>query len=278
MESRVLNAVTCRVTQGYSATHRGVDLVKAPSQTCAVTAHGGGVVVACQTGKGRNVAAVGTASYGNYVKIDHQNGYQTLYAHLANTPLRVGDRVCAGQQIGYMGNTGRSFGAHLHFEVRCGDTRIDPTPFLNAELPPFIAYRGYTDRWLAEVRGCHDGSDGFAGIRAKPLSALAVQAAVSVRYRVHLKDRARWLPWVTAYNLSDPRDGYAGNTGEVIDAVQIQTTDTQYEVQYRTSSVGGGWHGWCVGLTDVTGDGYAGVFGKAVDRVQMRLIRKEGAK
>lgn len=56
--------------------------------------------------------------YGNYIVIRHSNGAQTLYAHLSRNDVGVGASVTAGQTIGAMGNTGRSTGPHLHFEVR----------------------------------------------------------------------------------------------------------------------------------------------------------------
>ena len=56
--------------------------------------------------------------YGNYIVIKHANGAQTLYAHLNANYVGVGDYVSAGEVIGGMGNTGRSTGTHLHFEVR----------------------------------------------------------------------------------------------------------------------------------------------------------------
>lgn len=56
--------------------------------------------------------------YGNYVVIKHNNGTQTLYSHLSNAIVAVGQSVTSGQTIGYMGSTGKSTGVHLHFEVR----------------------------------------------------------------------------------------------------------------------------------------------------------------
>ena len=65
-------------------------------------------------------------SYGNYCIISHGNGRATLYAHQRQLPLvKVGDTVQKGQVIGYVGNTGNSFGAHLHFELRVNGVRGD---------------------------------------------------------------------------------------------------------------------------------------------------------
>lgn len=66
------------------------------------------------------------SSYGNYCIINHGNGYATLYAHQKQLPLvKVGDTVSRGQVIGYVGNTGNSYGAHLHFELRVNGVRDD---------------------------------------------------------------------------------------------------------------------------------------------------------
>ncbi len=65
-------------------------------------------------------------SYGNYCIISHGSGYATLYAHQSRLPLvKAGDTVQKGQVIGYVGNTGNSYGAHLHFELRVNGVRDD---------------------------------------------------------------------------------------------------------------------------------------------------------
>lgn len=274
MACRVLQKGVTRITQGYSSAHKGVDMGRAHVTGEPVTAHSAGRVVFCQTGQKNNQNATGNASYGNCVKIDHGGGYATLYAHLAKVNVKKGDVVTEGQVIGTMGNTGRSFGMHLHFEVRKQEQRIDPTPYLEADLPlgnPHVMYKAYTNRWLPEVIDCDDvNTDGYAGIRGTAFSALlAVPSCGSLRYRVHLLKDKRWLPWVV-----DNTD-YAGNYGEAIDAVQLQLVGAEgYEVQYRVSSKDKNrWYGWCVGLADKTGDGYAGVFGKAIDRIQLKIVR-----
>lgn len=70
--------------------------------------------------------------YGNCVEIDHGNGLMTRYAHMSGFRSRVGQQVGAGQVIGLIGNTGRSTGPHLHFEVRINDRAVNPRPFLEA--------------------------------------------------------------------------------------------------------------------------------------------------
>ncbi|HET7145504.1 MAG TPA: M23 family metallopeptidase, partial [Anaerolineales bacterium] len=64
--------------------------------------------------------------YGNVVQIDHGNGYVTVYAHLSQINVSQCQSVGQGTLIGYSGNTGNSFGAHLHFEIRINGANINP--------------------------------------------------------------------------------------------------------------------------------------------------------
>lgn len=72
------------------------------------------------------------SSYGYYIKIDHGNGFQTLYAHClpGSLMVNVGDHVDAGQAIARVGQSGYATGPHLHFEVRVNGTCVDPGPYL----------------------------------------------------------------------------------------------------------------------------------------------------
>lgn len=65
-------------------------------------------------------------SYGNLVVIRHDNGLETYYAHLSKIQVECGQKVKAGEQIGLAGNTGRSYGSHLHFETRYLGAAINP--------------------------------------------------------------------------------------------------------------------------------------------------------
>ena len=68
--------------------------------------------------------------YGNYVIVAHGGGIMTLYGHLLETDVRVGDSVARGQRIGLEGTSGLSTGPHLHFELRVNDQVTDPMPYL----------------------------------------------------------------------------------------------------------------------------------------------------
>lgn len=97
-------------TQGIHG-HNGVDIASALNTP--ILAAASGEVVLSRFG-GWN------GGYGNYIVVKHANGIQTLYAHLNENLVAQGDTVTKGQVIGKMGNTGKSTGVHLHFEVRGG--------------------------------------------------------------------------------------------------------------------------------------------------------------
>jgi murein DD-endopeptidase MepM/ murein hydrolase activator NlpD len=96
--------------------HRGVDFA-APSGTPIFAAGSGTIVYRSRNG-----------SYGNYIRIRHNSEYSTAYAHLSkfNRNVTKGSRVRQGQIIGYVGTTGRSTGAHLHYEILRRGRQINP--------------------------------------------------------------------------------------------------------------------------------------------------------
>lgn len=131
LKCRVLKNGVCEITQYYGGNHIGIDLVGENYTISDVAAHSNGVVVAVQTGKVNNQGSTGDESYGNFVKINHGNGWETLYAHLQTVNVVVGEKVVKGTLIGTMGNTGNSYGAHLHFEVIKDNVRVDPYEYLD---------------------------------------------------------------------------------------------------------------------------------------------------
>ena len=101
---------------GYSKMHAGVDF-GVPHGT-PIKAAGSGVIETAGRG----------GAYGVMVKIQHDGGYRTLYAHMSRLAegIRTGSKVNQGQIIGYVGSTGRSTGPHLHYEVRVKDRPVNP--------------------------------------------------------------------------------------------------------------------------------------------------------
>lgn len=87
------------------------------------------------TGDGKVTRADNKSSgYGNHIRIDHGYGYVTLYAHLSEMNVRAGQKVKRGDVIGLVGNTGKSMGPHLHYEVRKEGTPINPINFYFNDL------------------------------------------------------------------------------------------------------------------------------------------------
>ncbi|SBT64442.1 Peptidase family M23 [Micromonospora sediminicola] len=115
--------ITSCYGQRWGTLHAGIDFAM-PAGTPIRAAAAGTVVKAGDVGDG----------YGNSVFVDHHNGYLTHYAHQSRLLVDVGDKVRAGQVIGYEGATGDATGPHLHFEVHQGAmwNQIDPAPFLRA--------------------------------------------------------------------------------------------------------------------------------------------------
>lgn len=255
--SRLLYEGEYQITQKYKKlTHKGIDIVKYKSETCKIKAHTEGVVALIQTGQKNDKNAKGTKSYGNFVKIKHPDGYYTLYAHLKEVYVKKGEKLAKGDFVGYMGNTGKSYGAHLHFEVRNEkDTRIDPTKYLTEDLPNMVdKYRVYDNvknKWLPKVK---IGSKDYAGNLGNGVSALQVSNRT---YRVHDKIKNKWLPWVIG------ETDYAGNLPNNIDGVQIKGAT------YRVHIKGGKWLDW-VDKVDNTKNGYAGIFGETIDAIQVK--------
>jgi murein DD-endopeptidase MepM/ murein hydrolase activator NlpD len=105
---------------GNTEYHPGIDIGVDVGTTVAAAAAGKVIIVGWVSG------------YGNYIAIDHGGGISTGYGHLSSFYVSVGQEVQRGQAIGASGNTGRSTGPHLIFEVRRNGTPVDPNPYLGA--------------------------------------------------------------------------------------------------------------------------------------------------
>lgn len=111
--------VTSEYGGRWGRMHDGMDF-GAPTGTMIYAADGGTVVRASYYG-----------GYGNCIEVDHGNGFLTRYGHCSRILVNAGDRVYQGQEIGLVGNTGNSFGSHLHFEVRINGASQNPRNYVN---------------------------------------------------------------------------------------------------------------------------------------------------
>jgi murein DD-endopeptidase MepM/ murein hydrolase activator NlpD len=105
------------ITTYFLPYHPGIDIA-AVEGTPELAADAGQVVFS------------GWGEYGIYVEIDHGNGFHTVYGHMEQALVQVGQTVSPGQEIGLMGSTGRSTGPHLHFEIRYQGVPQNPLDFL----------------------------------------------------------------------------------------------------------------------------------------------------
>ncbi|PSN11393.1 metalloendopeptidase [filamentous cyanobacterium CCT1] len=85
------------------------------------------------TAEGVVVRADYNGGYGNHVRIDHGYNYETLYAHMSEIEVKIGDRVQRGDVVGYLGSTGRSSGPHLHYSIYRNGQAVNPRYYLKLE-------------------------------------------------------------------------------------------------------------------------------------------------
>lgn len=126
--TRITSAYGWRVhpVYRYKKFHSGIDIA-ASLGTKVVAARGGTVILVSAPVQGRSYGGWG---YGNYIVIDHGDGKATLYGHLKQVEVSVGNGVDAGDRIGLVGSTGTSTGPHLHFEVRVNGNTVNPSDYV----------------------------------------------------------------------------------------------------------------------------------------------------
>ncbi|MBV9570100.1 MAG: M23 family metallopeptidase [Alphaproteobacteria bacterium] len=149
---------------GYSRMHKGVDF-GVPIGT-PVMAAGAGVIQ--QEGR--------LGGYGNFISVNHQNGYSTAYGHLSRFApgIHVGSRVRQGQVIAYSGNSGMSTGPHLHYEIRIRDAQVNPAAvkiatgrrLFGRDLREFLDDRLHVDSELASMPLENKVAEGGGELRA----------------------------------------------------------------------------------------------------------------
>lgn len=260
--SRVLRTGNNQITRHYGQRHTGVDVVKYSGQLDDIIAHSSGKVVFCQKGQNNNPGSTGNASYGNCVKIKHNNGMYTLYAHLESVDVSINQVVAKGQKIGRMGNTGNSYGAHLHFEVfNKNNVRVNPEKYLNNDLDGsvtctgVITYQVYANnKWYEEVRKADNTPQGYAGNGRNAISGLRAKPQFGEITIQTYTDKSGWLGEISSrnYKANDKQNGnsYSGVYGEPIKRIRIKCTCGFVDFRILTSK---GWGNWVRG-TNVFGE------------------------
>lgn len=133
-----------KVTQGYSASHGGLDIVGLSSKNIISPVAG---IVKSSTMVPKSSGNI-TWEWGNYVRVDDAQGNRYFFCHMDSRAVKVGDKVQVGTKLGVMGNTGHSFGAHCHFEVRTkNNIRTNPATFLG--IPNTTAVY----KWVETAKG-----------------------------------------------------------------------------------------------------------------------------
>jgi len=119
-----------RILNGEKNWHAGIDLVGLDNKTVIAPCD---ATVGVSTLVPKETDMTLTWQWGNYVRLDTKNGLKIYLCHLSQRLVKAGDVVKAGDPIGIEGNTGYSFGSHLHFEVRKNGQSVSPCPYLGIE-------------------------------------------------------------------------------------------------------------------------------------------------
>lgn len=204
--------ITSPYGQRSGGFHYGIDLVaqtgNGGSAVDFITAHSGGTV--WSTGYEANGA-------GNYVYIQVAPNVLMAYFHLKTISVARSQVIAKGQRIGYMGSTGRSTGAHLHWGIKVGNNWIDPTAYLNVDYGEKLVIDGYwgklTSMALQTVLGV--APDGIFGV----LSIKALQKLLSVTV-----DGIMGKQTITAlqHRMGTVEDGIISKPSMCVKAMQIR--------------------------------------------------------
>ena len=238
MKCRVLESGNCEITQGYNSNHHANDIVGGGYTLDNVVAHTDGKVIFCQDGYGNMKGSTGNASYGNFVKIEHKNGYATLYAHMQKGLLvKNGEFVKKGQRLGYMSDSGNAYGAHLHFEVWKDGVRINPEKYINSNLYDEETKQKYKVGDKVTINGVFISSESTEKLNPLIKTGTITKIINNVR-NPYLLDNGNigWVNDSVIVNndyLSNPN--YKGTS--IVDALNEINVDSSYSYRDRLAEV-----------------------------------------
>lgn len=242
MDCRVLKKGKCIITQYYSQSHQAVDVVGENSTLDSIIAHSDGRIIAIQDGLSNLKGSTGTLSYGNYIKIDHGNGYQTLYAHMKNgLNYKTNQIIKKGDTLGYMGDSGNAYGAHLHFEVWKDTQRIDSQEFLNKDLPstnePITLKYSLGD--IVEITGVYVSSTSKEKLRPL-LTRGKITRIIENANNPYLLDDGK-IGWVNDSVIVTNNNRYLSNKtyqgNSLVDALKEINIDSSYKYRSELAKI-----------------------------------------
>lgn len=243
MDCRILKNKNCIITQNYSNGHTALDIVGSNYTLDYIIAHSDGKIIKIQDGLSNMKGSVGSIAYGNYIKIDHQNGYYTLYAHLQNDlPVKNNQIVKKGQIIGYMSDSGNAYGKHLHFEVYKGNQRINPQEFLNKDLPKSTTpvENKYQVGDIVEINGVYISST--SKDRLKPLITKGkITKIIDNAQNPYLLENGN-IGWVNNNTIiSKENNRYLSNKNykgtSIVDALKEINIDSTYNYRSKLAKI-----------------------------------------
>lgn len=244
MDCRVLKNKKCQITQNYSNEHQALDLTGDNCSLDYITAHSDGKIIFFQDGFGNMKGSISNNSYGNCIKINHQNGYCTLYAHMKNDlPVKNNQTVKKGQVIGYMSDSGNAYGKHLHFEVWKNNQRINPIDFLNKDFPQNIDIQEqykYKIGDIVEINGVYISSTSTEKLR--PLITRGrITKIIENANNPYLLENGR-IGWVNDKTIiSRTNDRYLSNKNyqgsSIVDAIKEINIDSSYAYRSKLASI-----------------------------------------
>lgn len=240
MKNRVFETKDYMITNGYSSSHKAVDLVGENSSFDYIVCHSDGKVEELADGYDNLKGSVGNISYGNYVKVSHGNGYYTLYAHMRKgLMVKKGDILKKGQRIGYMGDSGNAYGAHLHFEVICNNVKVNPVKYLNSDL-----YSGNKYNVLDKVKINGVFVSSSSSSLLKPLIDVGtITKILDGKRNPYLLDNGN-IGWVNddvivgkVSNNYLSNSSYRGNS--IVDALKEINVDSSFSYRLKLAEVNG---------------------------------------
>lgn len=244
MKCRVLESKNCIITNPYSNKHNAVDICKNTNGKADfdyIVAHSDGKIIFFQDGLGHLPGTSDNSSYGNCVKIDHGNGYCTLYAHMKKGLLvKNGQTVKTGQKIGYMGNSGNTNGAHLHFEVWKDGKRINPTEYLDKDLPIIVTTK-YKKGDIVNINGVYVSSTSNNKLRPTITKGKITDIVVGARNPYLLDDGN--IGWVNDECIVADSVKYLSNKNykgvSIVAALKQIKVDSSYNYRSKLAKVNG---------------------------------------